>query len=160
MLYLRSLMLAVLLLSASTASAMTDTLRAGLWTRIATGNTASVCREVLVMSQNESRVLDLLLQIRAGRHRPWFLPFIGEPNILVLWGFLLGIEAARLKWHGVDAEYVDFRDWLRDEKNEFPPEGWHMHFLADSQGDHFVAIMRFLDRVAEFRERAVESEGA
>jgi hypothetical protein len=105
------------------------------------------------MSLNQPRVLDLLLQIRAGRHRPHFLPFIGEPNIAVLWGFVLGIETARSQWYEVDEEYVGFRDWLRDEKNEFPPEGWHSRFLADTQGDHFAAIMRFLDRVAEFRER-------
>lgn len=105
------------------------------------------------MSLSHPKVLDLLLQIRAGRHRPHFLPFIGEPNISVLWGFVLGIETARLEWYGSDTEYVSFRDWLRDEKNEFPPEGWHSRFLADANGDHLVAIMRFLDRVAEFRER-------
>ncbi|HEX8701404.1 MAG TPA: hypothetical protein VF815_21435 [Myxococcaceae bacterium] len=98
-------------------------------------------------------MLDLLLKIHAGRHRPQFLPFIGEPNIDVLWGFVLGLEAARLESHAVDSEYVGFRDWLRDEKGEFPPEGWHTRFLAEAQGDHLVAIMRFLGRVAEFRER-------
>ncbi|ADO75407.1 uncharacterized protein STAUR_7652 [Stigmatella aurantiaca DW4/3-1] len=106
------------------------------------------------MSQSHPRVLDLLMQIRAGRHRPHFLPFIGEPNIAVLWGFVLGVEAARLEWQGVDTEYVHFRDWLRDEKNEFPPEGWHSRFLADAHGDHLAAIMRLLDRVSKFRERA------
>jgi hypothetical protein len=105
------------------------------------------------MSPNHPRVLDLLLKIRAGRGRPHFLPFIGEPDIAVLWGFVLGVETARLEWYGVDTEYVSFRDWLREEKNEFPPEGWHARFLAETNGDHFSAIMRFLDRVAEFRER-------
>lgn len=104
------------------------------------------------MSLNHPSVLDLLLQIRAGRRRPQFLPFIGEPNIVVLWGFVLGLETARLEWLGVDTEYIRFRDWLRDEKCEFPPEGWHARFLADAHGDHLAAIMRFLDRVAEFRE--------
>jgi hypothetical protein len=106
------------------------------------------------MSQSYPQVLDLLLKIRAGRHRPHFLPFIGTPNIDVLWGFVLGVEAARLEWQGVDTEYVSFRDWLRDEKGEFPAEGWHARFLADANGDHVAAVMRFLDRVAEFRERA------
>jgi hypothetical protein len=105
------------------------------------------------MSLSHPKVVDLLLRIRAGRHRPHFLPFIGEPDIAVLWGFVLGVETACLEWHGIDTEYVSFRDWLRDEKNEFPPEGWHCRFLADSNGDHFAAIMRFLDRVAEFREQ-------
>jgi hypothetical protein len=49
------------------------------------------------MSLKPPRVLDLLLQIRAGRRRPHFLPFIGEPNILVLWGFVLGLEAAEFR---------------------------------------------------------------
>ena len=105
------------------------------------------------MSSNHPNVLDLLLQIRAGRNRPRFLPFIGQPDIAVLWGFVLGAETAHLKWFGMDTEYARFRDWLRDEKNEFPPEGWHSRFLAEANGDHFSAIMRFLDRVAEFRER-------
>jgi hypothetical protein len=105
------------------------------------------------MSLSHPRVLDLLLKIRAGRHRPHFLPFIGEPNIVVLWGFVLGLETALLESKEVDTEYIRFRDWLRDEKNEFPPEGWHSRFLADAHGDHLAAIMRFLDRVAEFRER-------
>jgi hypothetical protein len=105
------------------------------------------------MPLDHPKVLDLLLRIRAGRHRPHFLPFIGEPDIAIFQGFVLGAETARLEWYGMDPEYVRFRDWLRDEKNEFPPEGWHSHFLAEANGDHFSAIMRFLDRVAEFREQ-------
>jgi hypothetical protein len=105
------------------------------------------------MSLAHPKVIDLLLQIRAGRHRPHFLPFIGEPDIAVFRGFVLGAETARLEWHGMDTEYVKFRDWLRDEKNEFPPEGWHTLFLAEARGDHLSAIMRFLDRAAEFREQ-------
>ncbi|HSP79391.1 MAG TPA: hypothetical protein VLQ93_12725, partial [Myxococcaceae bacterium] len=49
-----------------------------------------------------------------------------------------------------DADYVRFRDWLRDVKDESPPEGWHEKFLREAEGDQLAACLRFLGRVAEF----------
>lgn len=103
------------------------------------------------MANNHFRTLDVLLQIHAGLDRPRFLPFIGEPNIFILWGFVLGIEAAQIKSLGPDTEYMQFRDWLRDEKHKFPPEGWHALLLREAGGDHYQAISRFLEHIVEFR---------
>lgn len=95
-------------------------------------------------------VLGALEVLWQGRHRSNFLPYIGEPNVDKLWGFVLGLEAAALRGGTPDLEYVKFRDWLRDVRGEFPPEGWHRKFLIEAGGDHREASLRFLARVAEF----------
>jgi hypothetical protein len=96
-------------------------------------------------------VMDALVRIWEGRHRPGFLPYIGQPDVKVLWGFALGLEAAALRAGQGDTEYIRFRNWLRDVKKEFPSEGWHEKFLSEAQGDHLAACLRFLGRVVEFR---------
>lgn len=96
-------------------------------------------------------VLDVLSRVNAGRHRPGFLPYIGEPDVFVFYGFLLGLEAARLYSQGPDPEYVGFREWLRDVKREYPADGWHRKFLTEAGGSHLMAIERYLDRVVEYR---------
>lgn len=103
------------------------------------------------MATHQPRIIDILLQIHAGQNRPHFLPFIGEPDIFILWGFVLGIETAQIKWHGADPEYMKFRDWLRDEKHAFPSEGWHILFLQRAGGIHLQAVLHFLEHVVEFR---------
>ena len=49
-----------------------------------------------------------------------------------------------------DPEWQDFETWLRDIKNEFPGEGWHVKYLQDCGGNHEHAAMKFLDFVEEF----------
>jgi hypothetical protein len=51
---------------------------------------------------------------------------------------------------GLDSREAWFIEWLRDFKQEFPPEGWHQKFLAEMKGDHLAALRKYLDRVAEF----------
>jgi hypothetical protein len=51
---------------------------------------------------------------------------------------------------GSDQEWRDFWDWLRDVKHEMPPEGWHVKYLRDCDGDHERAALKFLDFAAEF----------
>jgi hypothetical protein len=51
---------------------------------------------------------------------------------------------------GNDLEWQEFWDWLRDEKHEMPPEGWHVKYLRDCDGDHERAALKFLDFAAEF----------
>ncbi|WP_093525828.1 hypothetical protein [Stigmatella erecta] len=103
---------------------------------------------------NGLSVLDTLVLIWEGRHRPGFLPFIGQPDVKILWGFVLGLETAALRIGQKEIDYFQFRNWLRDVKQEFPPEGWHEKFLREAQGDHLAACLRFLGRVVEFRGMA------
>jgi hypothetical protein len=100
-------------------------------------------------------VLDTLVLVWDGRNRPGFLPFLGQPDVRVFWGFVLGLETAAIRIGAPDSEFVSFRNWLRDVKQEFPVEGWTDRFLREANEDHFAAILRFLERVIEYRESKV-----
>ena len=50
-----------------------------------------------------------------------------------------------------DLVLASFWAWLRDDKKEFPGEGWRVKYLRDCQGDHTKAIWKFLDFAAEFK---------
>ncbi|HEX5747197.1 MAG TPA: hypothetical protein VFZ09_13220 [Archangium sp.] len=73
----------------------------------------------------------------------------------------LDVEAAAAFVHGVrfhlycggveDSRYQEFSAWLRDVRNEFPSgRGWAGLYLEEAGGDHRAAILRFLERCAEY----------
>jgi hypothetical protein len=50
-----------------------------------------------------------------------------------------------------DLRYQEFGAWLRDVRKEFPSgKGWAGLYLEEAGGDHRAAIMRFLERCAEY----------
>lgn len=100
-------------------------------------------------------MLDHLMRIRDGMPRQLLLS-IGDINILRLSSFIAGYRACQSANGIQDTEYILFRDWLRDVKQEFPTEGWDQKYLRDCGGDHERAVHKFLGFVAEFialRER-------
>jgi hypothetical protein len=94
-------------------------------------------------------MLDYLMRVRSGMPRQLLLS-LGEINIIRLSSFIAGYRACQSTNGLQDEEYMLFRDWLRDVKGEFPPEGWDQKYLRDCAGDHERAIHKFLDFVAEF----------
>ena len=100
-------------------------------------------------------MLDYLMRIRDGMPRQLLLS-VGEINIVRLSSFIAGYRACQSTNGIQDEEYILFRNWLRDVKEEFPTDGWDKKYLRDCDGDHERAIHKFLDFVAEFvalRER-------
>jgi hypothetical protein len=77
--------------------------------------------------------------------------FFGRLDVRALCAFVEGIHF-HLYCCGVrDEGYMEFIAWLREVKNEIPtPLGWEGKYLSDFAGDHRAAIMKFLDRCAEF----------
>jgi len=93
-------------------------------------------------------LLDQLLLMHRDFNR--LLMYIGEPHVLAMNGFMLGFHAC-LGLQGVEDEaYYRFREWLRDEKQELPLEGWHAKYLRDCGNDHVRAIKKLLGLAAEF----------
>jgi hypothetical protein len=93
--------------------------------------------------------IDMLLHIREELSR---LPmYLGELNVLSLNGLILGFRICLSTKGNTDERYYRFREWLREVKREFPPEGWCAKYLRDCNGDHLGAIRKFLDRVAEYQ---------
>ncbi len=102
-------------------------------------------------------VIDVLLLIRQEFGR--LQMYIGEPQVFALNGFIQGYRLCLSKRGNMDDRYYRFREWLRETRQEFPPEGSCTHFLRDSDGDHLLAIRKFMDRVDEFHtqvERCTE----
>ncbi|HZH13950.1 MAG TPA: hypothetical protein VE057_06285 [Archangium sp.] len=104
--------------------------------------------------------LDVLLFIREqilGGVMPEM--FFGRLDVGALAAFVHGVRF-HLYGGGVeDARYQEFSAWLRDVRNEFPAgKGWAGLYLEEAGGDHQAAILRFLERCAEYdsltRERA------
>jgi hypothetical protein len=79
--------------------------------------------------------------------------YIGEADICRFAGFVDGYRFCCVERGEPDVEFTRFCEWLRVEKEEFPPEGWESKYMRDCKGDHLAAIMKFLDFVAEFMER-------
>jgi hypothetical protein len=106
----------------------------------------------------ESLLDELLLMRREFIANPERLcVHFGELNVLLFEGFLAGYRACQ-GIHGIkDERYERFRDWLRDVKEEFPPEGWRTKYLRDCDNDHTRAIGKLLNFVAEFH--AMEQRG-
>jgi hypothetical protein len=101
----------------------------------------------------EVKMLDVLLYARKHvreRHALWFIT--GLDTVDSLFAFTIG-WASNTQFNGrSDPEWEEFWDWLRDVKKEMPPEGWHVKYLRDCDGDHERAALKFLDFVQEFRE--------
>ncbi len=95
--------------------------------------------------------LEVLLFVRDQIHAG-FTPevFFGPVDVHALGAFIDGLTF-RMYCSGVgDESFGEFLEWLR-EKGEYPsPGGWEGKYLTDCQGDHRAAIMKFLDRCAEF----------
>jgi hypothetical protein len=100
-------------------------------------------------------MLDYLMDLRQDVQRQVLLS-VGEVDIQRLAAFIAGYRACQSSNGITDEEYIRFRDWLRDVKQEFPTEGWDAKYLRDCDGDHERAIRKLLGFVAEFvdsRER-------
>jgi hypothetical protein len=82
--------------------------------------------------------------------------FAGRMDVKAFAAFVHGVHFHQFCCGQKDEEYMAFIDWLRDVRKEFPsPGGWEERYLADANGDHRVAIMRFLERCAEYRALAI-----
>lgn len=101
---------------------------------------------------SQSKLLDYLMEVRRDMQAGRLSMHIGEPNTDRFWGLLIGFHMCQLNYGVEDLEYYQFRDWL-EEKGEFPPEGWAAKYLRDCDGDPERAIRKYLDFVAEFRDR-------
>jgi hypothetical protein len=95
--------------------------------------------------------IDALLFIRrellAGR--PLWI-FTGDSTAQSLVAFIQGYCASLSYNRRPDDRYRGFVAWLRDTMGEFPAAGWHTKYLAEADGDHGVAVIRFLDRCANY----------
>ncbi|AKF84622.1 hypothetical protein MFUL124B02_01800 [Myxococcus fulvus 124B02] len=78
----------------------------------------------------------------------WYVA--GGDRVDSLVSFIHGWLAHNVFNGGADPDWQRFETWLRDVKGEFPGEGWHVKYLADCDGDHVRAAMKFLDYVEEF----------
>jgi hypothetical protein len=78
----------------------------------------------------------------------WFI--VGGDRVDSLVSFIHGWLSHNTFNQTTDPEWQDFETWLRDIKNEFPGEGWHVKYLQDCGGSHEGAAMKFLDFVEEF----------
>ena len=94
-------------------------------------------------------ILDYLMSLRQDMQRQ-LLMSLGEVDINRMAAFISGYRACQSTQGLTDDEYIRFRKWLRDEKQEFPTEGWDTKYLRDCAGDHERAIRKLLDFVAEF----------
>ncbi len=96
------------------------------------------------------RLLDALLwahrQMSEG-HELLFLT--GTNSVHSLFSFTQG-WASNSQFNERSDGWGDFGDWLRDVKKEFPPEGWHLKYLRDCQGDDREAALKLLDFVSEY----------
>ncbi|ATB34276.1 hypothetical protein [Melittangium boletus] len=98
-------------------------------------------------------LLDALLYARQQllkKRGLWFVT--GFDTIESLVSFIAGWASNTQFNQGSDPEWEEFWDWLRDVKKEMPPEGWHVKYLRDCDGDHERAALKFLDFVQEFIE--------
>jgi hypothetical protein len=96
--------------------------------------------------------LDILLFVR-GQLQQGVMPemFFGRVDVHSLLGFVDGLHFTLYCQHRGDQRYMEFVDWLRDVKQEFPAGGgWAKKYLEDCGGNHLAAIHRFFDAVAEF----------
>ena len=96
-------------------------------------------------------LMDALLYARQQIHKKRGLWFVtGFDTVESLHSFTIGWGSNTQFNSGSDQEWCDFLDWLRDVKKELPPEGWHVKYLRDCDGDHERAALKFLDFAHEF----------
>lgn len=97
-------------------------------------------------------MLDALLWFRQRMRDGQRLSFLtGSETVDSLFCFTIGWNRNTIYNHHEDLTVEPFRNWLRDEKKEFPGEGWHVKYLQDCGGDHRRAVQKFLDLAAEFK---------
>lgn len=102
-------------------------------------------------------LLEHLYRISLEEPKFWAM-FIGLPansmrtldvRIDQLSSYIRGmIESSRLS--GVASDADAFFYWLRDERLEFPTEGWETKYLNDCGGDHLRAIGKFWGFLHEY----------
>jgi len=113
-----------------------------------------IVKEVPVPEALRGRKVGLLDVLRWSREQLligrglWYVA--GGERVDSLVSFIHGWVAHNVFNEGSDLEWHRFELWLRDVKGEFPGEGWHVKFLADCEGNHERAAMKFLDFVEEF----------
>jgi hypothetical protein len=85
--------------------------------------------------------------IRAG-----FTPeiFFGRIDVKALRTFVDGIGFYTFCCGVKDEPFGEFLEWLRAKGEYVDPDSWEGRYLKDCDGDHRAAIMKFLDRCAEF----------
>lgn len=96
--------------------------------------------------------LEVMVFLRGQIHKG-VMPemFIRRLDVRAFASFVYGMYVYQHCCGQDDKQYMDFVDWLRDVCEEFPsPGGWEEKYLSEAGGDHRAAIMRFLDRCAEF----------
>jgi hypothetical protein len=77
--------------------------------------------------------------------------FFGKLDVGAVAAFVLGVRFHLYCGGDEDSRYHEFIAWLRDVRKEFPPgRGWAGLYLDEAHGDHRAAILRFLDRCAEY----------
>ena len=96
--------------------------------------------------------LDVLLLVRERLLEGFSIEvIIGRTDVHAFESFQDGMHFHQFFCGGDDRSLIEFWAWLRDEKGEFPsPGGWARKYLEEFAGDHKAAIMKFLDRCAEF----------
>jgi hypothetical protein len=99
---------------------------------------------------SQKMLLDALLKMREDMRAGRIAMHLGEAKVELLEGFIAGYQACLGDQGMEDLQFEEFREWLRSERGEFPPEGWAAKYLRDCGGDESAAIQKFLDYVAEF----------
>lgn len=86
--------------------------------------------------------------------------FFGRLDVWAVAAFVHGVRF-HLYCGGVeDSRYQEFIAWLRDVRNEFPSgQGWAGLYLEQAGGEHRAAILRFLERCAEYDALTREQAG-
>ncbi len=96
-------------------------------------------------------LLDAFEEILSGFARDGFIPYLIEPSLARLVGFVDGYFVARDHTGFQDIEADQFFLWLRDEMNEFPGEGWDQKFMRDT-GSEREAVRKLLVLARTFRQ--------
>lgn len=96
---------------------------------------------------------DLLVRIREDMRNRTSGPYlyIGMPDVDHMACFIGGYGWC-LHLFGVDeGADVLFGEWLQFIKKAWPGQGWETAYLEEFHGDHRLALLKYLDFVAEFR---------
>ncbi|HLL83249.1 MAG TPA: hypothetical protein VK420_11380 [Longimicrobium sp.] len=76
--------------------------------------------------------------------------FFGRIDVKAFGNFLDGIGFYTFCAGVKDEPFREFMEWLWEKGEHRDPGGWEARYLTDCNGDHRAAIMKFLDRCAEF----------
>lgn len=98
--------------------------------------------------------LDALMFLREYERRTGsLLVFVGHDDVRRFASFVDGIGVHLFLCGAQNPGLGEFLAWLR-VRHGLSSGAWEDKFLADAQGDHHVAVRRFLDECAEFRQLA------